>query len=1368
VTSIAGEALIAARQASTVARGVANIESEARAAANVAREAETAAQEAVAAQGQAVEAAEALGKSAEMTTGRAIAKVEEVAAKAAHANRLKLDVARIAADNIARGVADGKSWDEILKDVALGELQFGASTATSKLLGGALARLKGGGAAVELGKSAIMAGAQSATALPFDAAMSGSDDFLRMFMERAANEGASGAHGVLEHQRVRTHDSPHLSPHAVVPEEANNHPAQSSRKTDDRPARAPEEPSEVQRRIDETTGGRGGDYAEEMAKLRAHYAQQELEAQKVSTVSRVDVEQFRDVEGAIPGKTKGFTKEPLFLKDGRPFGAEGRTHYDVREFSHGVTAIEVRVHLAGDATPEEMARVKSQTLANVDKYYNHAENIVKNSAGQESRLHVEVVFVDDPASAHATVKVLSGEGHTDQMNWYADDLGVQYAHEIAHHIGLNDEYVDERIVRRKDYLAPDVATDSNSLLGYYLVTDPDDPTKKIADPKASLKPRHMEALAKDINAQRAADGHSLDGKGKRKKAAPKKAAPSEETAVLADGTKLAVPKRQSSIDEEDETAARAARRLAAKQKEWEALTPAEKADPTNQTVRDFNDAQTVMYTIENPDAPPIDYQAKFEEEHAAMLERERAAAAKKPPEIRAVPDSEERQARTEADAEVQRRAEASNAAQREAIAADETQLFRLRRDRNEAGDAETKRRLDGEIAAVEERLAANQAAVAARAADVARQYRADKETRQAHEEAGKAAAQKVHEATEAEAKAERDAEEAQRSAEAEAKRAEKEAKAQAATDRLEKDKLDALSPDDKHMRAELAKAQADFAAKEKEWEKLSPAEQNDPKNETVRARNDALTRVRGLEDPEGFTDAQKEFEALHAATLEQAQREADAKAPEIRALPDAEERQAQIDAAAKAQRETSEKETAQRQAIEDDEKELFRLRRDRGEASGADARAAVEARIAEVESRLSANKAEVQARAEEQSRRYLAERDERARQKNAADAAADEAKKKQEETFAAERAEEEKDRDARARAAQAARDAEETAKQQKLHQDRLDAMTPGERQNYEELEKAKAVLAEREKAVDALTDAERRDPNNKTMQDYHAAFAHVNGLENPGSTVNAQAEHEAAAAEMKRKQDWQERVARESEVRVDPEAAERHARAEAELHAATAAAAESAARRDAIANDQAKLVAIKEDEWKAEERLKQARADKNDFAIEDHEEKLAELGKQRAELETRIANAEAEEKARVEAETQRHQAEREAEQKKKDADAERLRRQKEEAAERQRQQEAEDKAEADARDAEAYRKQQAASAAEDERKAKQLRDSVPEELKDLYDELLRKEQAHAAAEAQWNALPPNKQTPELLTKLNELAEDVAYLDKAIFPNGRPK
>lgn len=1379
VTSIAGEALIAARQASTVARGVAEIGSEARSAGALAREAETATQEAFAAQGQAVEAAEAIGKTAEGSAARAVAKVEEVAAKAARAHRLKLDVARIAADNVARGVADGKSWDEILKSVALGELQFGASQATAKLLGGALARLKGGGAAMELGKSTIMAGAQSATALPFDAAMSGSDDFLRMFMERAANEGASGAHGV-----VREHMAgPHGSPHASVPEGVHNPAPQSPRKTDEPPPRRapahaeePEGRTAIQRRIDDSTVEHGGSYSEEMAKLKAFYAQQEREGRKVSTVSRTDVEQFRDVEGAIPGKTKGFTKQPLFHQDGRPFGAEGQTHYDVREYSHGVTAIEVRVHLEGDATPEEMARVKSQTLANVDKYYNHKENIVKNSAGQESRLHVEVVFVDEPAAAHATVKVVSGEGRSDQLTWYADELGIQYAHEIAHHIGLGDEYIDERVVRRKDYLAPDVAPHDDSLLGYYLITDPDDPTRKIAHPNASLKPRHMEVLSKHINEQRAADGYGPGGKGKRKPAAPKAlAAPKDEAvAVLADGTKVAIPRRQSST-EEDDLGARATRDLAEKEKAWEALTDDQKRDPTNPTVRAVNDARTLVRALEDPEAPLVDEQKQFEEATAAAQERARAEAAKKPPESRPLPDAEERQAKTEAEAAVQRRADEQNAAQRDAIVDDERQLFRLRRDRNEASDAESQRRLDAEIGAVEKRLADNQAAVKARAAEVARKYREDQETREAQELAGREAARKVREAGEAEAKAQRDAEEADRAARAEAERAAKDEKARAAAEKLEKDKLEALDPKERKLREEAAAAEADLAQKEQDWERLSEKEKRNPQNATVRARNDAWTRANALKNPEApFVDAQKEFEAETAAATARAQREADAKPPEIKALPDAEERQARADAQAAADREAGERQAAQRQAIEDDEKELFRLRRGRGEAEGADAQKAVDGEIAKVEARLTENKAAVQARADEVARKYQEDQQAREAQRKAGEEAARKVKEEQEAIAAAERAEEEKAQAARAREEQAARDAKEAEQQaaaQKLEEDRVAAMSPGDRAVYELTKKAKADLAVKKAAVDALTEAEQRDPQNPTMQAYHAAWTLANGLENPEKTVvHAQAEHEAAAAEIKRRAEWEARVARESEVRVDPEAAARHARAEAELKAATAAAEESAARREAIADDKAKLRELEELQGKVVERLELAQADGNELGADDHRARLDELKAERREIEARVAKAEAEEQARTDEEVRRHQAEREAEQKKKADDADRLRKQAEEIAEKKRLQEEQDKAEADARSAAEYRKQKEASAAAEERKAKAIRDNLPEEMRDLYDSLLEKEQAHAAAEAEWAKLPPGKQRPgdPLLTKIVELADDIESLEKAVFPNGRPK
>ena len=416
----------------------------------------------------------------------------------------------------------------------------------------------------------------------------------------------------------------------------------------------------------------------------------------------------------------------------------------------------------------------------------------------------------------------------------------------------------------------------------------------------------------------------------------------------------------------------------------------------------------------------------------------------------------------------------------------------------------------------------------------------------------------------------------------------------------------------------------------------------------------------------------------------------------------------------------------------------------------------------------------MQARAEDVARKYREDQAAREEQRKASEAEARKVKEEQEAIAAAERAEEEKAQAARAREEQAARDAKEAEKQaaaQKIKDNLLNAMSPEDRREHELTERAKEDLAAKEAAVAALTDAERRDPRNPTMQAYHAAWTLVNGLEHPGEPiVHAQAEHEAAAAELQRRAEWEARVARESEVRVDPEAEARHASAEAELRAATAASEASAARREAIAGDKAKLDEIKEREWKAGEALKRAHADGDDFAAEDHEEKLDKLKAEREAVEARIAEAEAAEKARTAEEVRRHQAEQEAAQKKKDEDAERLRKQAEEMAERQKQRDAEDKAEADARSAADYRKQKAAAAVEEERKAKAIRDNLPEDMHGLYDSLLEKEQEHAAAEAEWAKLPPGKQRPDdpLLTKIAELADDIGTLEKTIFPNGRPK
>ena len=266
--------------------------------------------------------------------------------------------------------------------------------------------------------------------------------------------------------------------------------------------------SAVKDRIEAATGVDKGDaHAAEMQKLREFYAQQAIEAQDVSTVNHAYTDQMLDVPGAIPGKTTGFSGAPVTYPDGTPYGYEGHAGYDVREFSHGVTAVEVRVHLQGDATPADVERIKTQATANVDKQYNYSHDVT-NTAGEASRLHVEVVFVDDPAQAHLSVNARHGEGHSVQNQWYADEAGVVYAHELGHQLGLKDEYADAKTVNRTSEASPGVSHDG-SLMGNFYTTDPADPSKVIVDPSTSLKQRHLDQFSGEINAQRSADGHTL-------------------------------------------------------------------------------------------------------------------------------------------------------------------------------------------------------------------------------------------------------------------------------------------------------------------------------------------------------------------------------------------------------------------------------------------------------------------------------------------------------------------------------------------------------------------------------------------------------------------------------------------------------------------------------------------------------------------------------------------------------------------------------------------------------------------------------------------------------------------------------------------
>jgi hypothetical protein len=181
---------------------------------------------------------------------------------------------------------------------------------------------------------------------------------------------------------------------------------------------------------------------------------------------------------------------------------------DAREFSHGVTAIEFRVHLDGgvNAVPSvEMARLKENVVAGVDRYYNFQHSVATTSGGV-SRLHLEVSFVDDPSTAHLNVTVHRGDGFADLENWFTGGNPTTHAHEVGHGaFGLWDESVDYSATPnpwRATPSSPLVHHDA-SLMGNYW----EGPALGPVIPETSLKPRHLEEVGGSIaDARRSASG----------------------------------------------------------------------------------------------------------------------------------------------------------------------------------------------------------------------------------------------------------------------------------------------------------------------------------------------------------------------------------------------------------------------------------------------------------------------------------------------------------------------------------------------------------------------------------------------------------------------------------------------------------------------------------------------------------------------------------------------------------------------------------------------------------------------------------------------------------------------------------------------
>jgi hypothetical protein len=86
---------------------------------------------------------------------------------------------------------------------------------------------------------------------------------------------------------------------------------------------------------------------------------------------------------------------------------------------------------ANGISAADMDRLRANVVQGVDQHYNF-QHTVQGVSGQDSRLHLEVEFVDNPADAHLAVQVHQGSGRANLSNWFVGDAPTVHAHEIGH------------------------------------------------------------------------------------------------------------------------------------------------------------------------------------------------------------------------------------------------------------------------------------------------------------------------------------------------------------------------------------------------------------------------------------------------------------------------------------------------------------------------------------------------------------------------------------------------------------------------------------------------------------------------------------------------------------------------------------------------------------------------------------------------------------------------------------------------------------------------------------------------------------------------------------------------------------------------
>jgi hypothetical protein len=162
--------------------------------------------------------------------------------------------------------------------------------------------------------------------------------------------------------------------------------------------------------------------------------------------------------------------------------------YEV-EFAPLECTLTVKVHLVPD---RDVTRAQAdQAKADAEKEFVRLwdEKFYFDDTGTNDRffLRVRVRWVN--AGGHVRVRLSKGPGTDNQAHWFVKgSVPIDRAHELSHTLGVFDEYIDRKVIRRRNATAPGVFQDHSVMGNYY--------SEGIA--VAEVKLRHGEVLARDI------------------------------------------------------------------------------------------------------------------------------------------------------------------------------------------------------------------------------------------------------------------------------------------------------------------------------------------------------------------------------------------------------------------------------------------------------------------------------------------------------------------------------------------------------------------------------------------------------------------------------------------------------------------------------------------------------------------------------------------------------------------------------------------------------------------------------------------------------------------------------------------------------